>query len=117
MMLTNAVALTMLASGAPADVGYLPLVEGRNAEAVEELQSNDQLKTDDPARLINLGVALARQGQEAEARKMFEAAMRQADRLVLETADGQWKDSRHLARLALKMLDSGELGGARMAAR
>jgi len=117
MMLTNVAALAMLAVGTPADVGYAPLIEGRNADAVEELQRSPKLKQDDPARLINLGIALARQGREAEARAMFEAAMRQSDRLVLETADGNWKDSRHLARLAIKMLDNGALSTERMAAR
>ena len=92
-------------------------MEGRNADAVEELQSNAKLKQDDPARLINLGIALARQGREDDARSMFEAAMRQSGRLILETANGDWKDSRHLARLALKMLDSGALTTERMAAR
>lgn len=116
-MLTNVAALAMIASGVPADVGFLPLVEGRNAEAEKELNTNHQLEADDPVRLINLGVAYARQGRKAEARAMFEAAMRKSDRLVLETADGEWKDSRHLARLALKMLNSGELDTERMAAR
>lgn len=116
-MLINAAVLTMLAAGTPADVAYAPLMEGRNADAVEELQSNQTLRQDDPARLINLGIALARQGREKEARALFEKAMHQSDRLVLETANGEWKDSRHLAKLALKLLDSGALTTERMAAR
>jgi len=48
---------------------------------------------------------------------MFEAAMRGSDRVVLETAEGEWKESRHLARLALQMLDRGEFRAEQMAAR
>ena len=117
MMLTSAAALVMLANPLPANVAYESLIEGQDAEAVEQLQADTELQADDPARLINLGIAYARQGRTEEARAMFEAAMRSADRLVLETAEGEWKDSRHLAHTALKMLDRGEFRSERMAAR
>ncbi len=117
MFLTGASALIVLANTAPANVGYEPLVEGRDAAALEELNGNTDLASDDPARLINLGIAYARMGRTEQARAMFEAAMRSSDRVVLETASGEWKDSRHLARLAMQMLDRGELRTERMAAR
>lgn len=121
-MLMNGIAVLALMANAPAEipaesVGYEPLVEGRDAAAVEELNANTELTGDDPVRLINLGIAYARQGRTEEARAMFTAAMTNDDRFVLEVASGEWKDSRHLARLALKMLDGGEFGNARMAAR
>ncbi len=98
-------------------IGYEPLVEGRTLAAIAEIESNDALQTEDPARLINLGIAYARTGKTAQARALFEAAMRSENRLGLETANGEWKDSRHLARLALKMLDDGQFANERMAAR
>lgn len=117
MMLISSMAALLVASEAPAQVSYETLMEGRNADAVSQLESNAQLDGTDPAVLINLGVAYARQGREAEARAMFQAAMNSADRETLETAEGKWKDSRHLARLALLKLAAGEFRNDRMAAR
>ena len=48
---------------------------------------------------------------------MFEAALRNSDRLTLETANGEWRDSRHLAKLALTMLARGDFRSDRFAAR
>lgn len=98
-------------------VGYEALMEGEVATAITEIEANQTLEADDPARLINLGVAYAWLGQTANARAAFETAMRGEERVNLETSDGEWKDSRHLARLALKKLDNGELHNLRMASR
>lgn len=98
-------------------VGYEALMEGEAATAIAEIEDNQTLKADDPARLINLGVAYALIGQTANARDAFETAMRAEERVNLETSDGEWKDSRHLARTALKKLESGELHNLRMAIR
>jgi tetratricopeptide (TPR) repeat protein len=121
MSLSVMAAFALLATG-PADlaaekVGFEPLLEGRNAAAVAEIEANAQLEADDPVRLINLGVAYARQGRTEEARALFEAAMQGEDRVALETASGEWMESRHLAKLALKMLDEGEFRTERMASR
>ena len=113
LMLTNPVA----GNSASTSVGYESLVEGRDEIAIRELTENSRLAEDDPVRLINLGVAYARQGRREEAREKFEAAMRSADRAVLETAEGKWIESRHLARRALTMLDNNELGPARVIVR
>ena len=117
MFLTGTAALMILVSGAPSDIGYEPLLDGNDAIAVEVIEANTELAADDPAKLINLGIAYARQGRTKEARAMFEAAMRGSDRVVLETTEGEWKESRHLARLALQMLDRGEFRAEQMAAR
>lgn len=117
MVLETSVALLIVGSAAPVQVAYEPLMEGRTTEAVEQLQSSSQSSPDDPGVQINLGIAYARQGRDAEARAMFEAAMHNAERLTLETANGEWKDSRHLARLALAMLARGDFQQARVAAR
>jgi Flp pilus assembly protein TadD len=86
------------------DVAFEALAEGRTAEAVVQLQQSGGDKTEDPAVLINLGTAYARQGRIEEARQMFEAAMASSDRYDLELADGSWVDSRVAARMALANL-------------
>jgi hypothetical protein len=64
-----------------------------------------------------LGIAYARVGRTAEARAAFEAAASSDERFRLETASGEWMDSRDLARRALAMLDKGELSSTQFAAR
>lgn len=92
----------------PVDVAFDELAAQSNAAAIARIESNRQLDEADPARLINLGIAYARQGEPAAARTLFERAMRSSERLNLETATGDWVDSRALARRALAALDRGE---------
>lgn len=96
----------------PVDVAFGELAAQRDAAAIERIESNAQLDEGDPARLINLGVAYARQGEVDAARDLFERAIRNAQRLNLETASGEWVDSRALARRALAALDRGELSAS-----
>ncbi len=106
------------ASAAVPEVGFEELSEGRNQAAIVEIELNSELDADDPARLINLGIAHAREGRAEQAREMFRAALRSDTPLRLETATGDWVDSRTLARQALAMLDRGEFATpARVAAR
>ncbi len=90
------------------DVAYSELTAGENREAIERIEANENLAQDDPARLINLGIAHARLGDEANARAFFRAAVNSEQRLELETATGEWRDSRVLAKTALRKLDRGE---------
>lgn len=90
------------------DVGYEELVANENVEARKAIESCDTLASDDPARLINHGIALARTGNYEAARADFEAAASARESVELETADGRWVDSRRLARKALAMLEKGE---------
>ncbi|QYU70001.1 hypothetical protein J4558_07760 [Leptolyngbya sp. 15MV] len=115
--------ITIIATGflvqAPADtvdVAYPELSQGRNEAAIARIERNDSLRTDDPARLINLGIAHAREGREGEARALFRTAVRSEESVRLETATGAWRDSRDLARMALQMLDRGEFSPARQMA-
>ena len=102
----------------PVDVAFEELSEGNNSAAIKRIEQNAELQNDDPARLINLGIAHARQGAEREARAMFTAAAQTDTRYRLETAQGEWIDSRVLARRALAMLDRGEFRtNGRVAAR
>ncbi len=112
------IALLLAAAAAPVatDVGYQMLVDGRNAAAISAIEA-DSKATADPARLLNLGIAYARRGEDAKARALFELAYRARDRVELETATGEWVDSRTLARQALAMLDGGSFVSAGRVAR
>ncbi len=104
---------------APEDsqVAYDALLDGRNHEAIAQIDAADALEAEDPARLINLGIAYARIGDDAKARELFAAAMRSDDRARLETSNGKWIDSAHLARKAMQELETGKLRRERMASR
>ena len=84
------------------------LVDGRTSQAIADLKAELEIHPGDPALLINLGIAHAQSGNEAEARANFEAAMHARETIDLETANGTTTDSRRLARLAIAMLDRGE---------
>lgn len=119
-MALSILASLVLATGpaAAADVAFVELAAGQNDAAIQRIEANDALAASDPARLINLGVAHAREGRTDQARDLFRAAVRARTSVELETAAGTWVDSRDLARAALAMLDAGAFqGGAVLAAR
>lgn len=98
------------------DAAYDEVSTMRDAHAIERI-TPDAGAADHPAQLINLGVAYARQGETSKAREMLRRAARNDQMLTLETASGQWVDSRVLARRAILALDSGRLGAVHTAAR
>ena len=119
MSVIAAAALLVMAEGpvmvvsAPAtdyEIGYRELQAGENHAAIDAIQQGDQLPSTDPAKQINLAVALARVGEYEAAKERFDAAARNADRYELETASGDWVDSRVLARRGLAMLEVGKFG-------
>lgn len=112
LVLVLAAQAPIMVTGGPAsehDIGYEELLAGDARGALAEIEACDTLPADDPALLVNHGIALVQLGQREEARDKFAAASRQ-DRLELETASGRWVDSRVLARTAIAMLDRGEDG-------
>ena len=106
-MITALIAAAIAAQVPSAGVGYEQLVAGQNEAAISVIGERGAA-TRDPARLINLGTAHARNGDVEEARRMFVRAYYSRDWVELETATGAWVDSRTLARQALAMLDRGE---------
>lgn len=107
----------LLAAGAPAategtDVAYEALLDGQHQAAIVQLENSDQ--AEDPAVLINLAAAYAAEGRFADARAAYERAAL-ADRYELETTEGNWVDSRVLARRALAAMDRAVLDNTRMA--
>jgi hypothetical protein len=107
-ILAGAAVLMLAQSGAAMDVASEELMAERNEVAIERIEANDRLDRDDPARLINLGIAHAREGRVQEARQMFREVAGSDAAMRLELAGGEWVDSRDLARRALRMLDRGE---------
>lgn len=123
MALGTTLALVLLAQG-PAqsmdkvEVAYEELATGQNSAAIARIERTSSADSEDPARLINLAIAHAREGRVEAARALFMDAARLDTRYRLETADGQWMDSRDLARRGLAMLDRGEITlGTQMASR
>jgi hypothetical protein len=115
--LSSALVLLLQPAAQDVDVAFNSMAQGHDQRAIEQIEANAELETDDPARLINLGIAHARKGDEDRARQFFQAAIDSRERYDLETAKGAWVDSRTLARRAMKMLDSGEFGAQRMTLR
>ena len=108
IMAAEGPALVVSATPNEYDIGYEELVAGHDQEALTAIEECEKLSDHDPARQINHAVALARVGNYDEARARFVAAARNADRFDLETATGDWVDSRVLARRGIAMIDRGE---------
>lgn len=111
-ILTGAAAILLAQSGAMMDVAAHELMAQHNEAAIERIETNDRLDRDDPARLINLGIAHAREGRIGEARRMFREVAGSDAAVRLELAGGEWIDSRDLARRALRMLERGEFSAS-----
>lgn len=87
------------------EVSYEALQSGEAARAIAELESLRETNPDDPALLINLGSAYAQAGDSERAAEVYRAAIASDVRYRLELANGDWVDSRHAARLALRALE------------
>ena len=86
------------------DVAYEELRAGKNEEAVDKLTRKGAAQSGDPAALINLGTAYAREGMADKALASYRAAIDSPQRYELELADGSWMDSRWAARKAIQNL-------------
>lgn len=89
------------------EVAFQELTDGRLAQAIAALEASRAANPDDPATLINLAAAYARQGDAARAAEALRTAMSSDTRYRLELADGTWADSRTVARRALARLGEG----------
>jgi Flp pilus assembly protein TadD len=92
----------------PTDLAVAPLMARRSDEAIAVLERSRRADPEDPAVLINLGIAYAQTGREAEARDLFVAALAKRAAFDLATSGGRVSDSRQLARRAIRMLDHGQ---------
>jgi len=87
------------------EVAYEEIAAGRAEEAIHVIEARLAADPEDPALLINLGAAYARQGEMARAAAAFQAAFDSGTHYELELADGTWTDSRKAARRALATLE------------
>lgn len=110
MSLTAIILAAAMAASPAAEVAFDELATGDAAAAVTKLEAGS---VDDPAVLINLGTAYARQGSTDKALAAFRAAIASPERYDLELADGTWVDSRVLARTALARLQRSTAQAAR----
>jgi hypothetical protein len=120
MAVSALLASLLMAQSAPAttvDVAYDDLIAGKAAAAIDKIEHSDARAQNHVAAFINLGIAYARVGRTTDARAMFEAAANSDERYRLETATGEWMDSRDLARRALAMLEKGAFSSTQFAAR
>lgn len=115
MALGIALSVIMLTQSAAADVNAdttsLTAVSQASAATTQidiRTDIDDAIGQDDPATLINLGVAFARAGQTEAALQVLNAAVQSETRYRLETANGDWVDSRRLALKVIGMIDNGE---------
>ena len=117
MILASALVVQAPAPGDAVEVAYPEMVAGRSTAAIDKIERANPRDAGHPARLINLGIAQARLGNEDEARKLFAEAAACNERYWLETASGEWVDARTLARDALARLDRGEFAATTLASR
>jgi Flp pilus assembly protein TadD len=90
--------------GYPKDaLGFSALVDADYSTAESQLRAN-RVDKDDPARLLNLGLVLAKTGRAEQAARMFQRAM-QAEDVDLILADGEEISSRQAARRAMRALN------------
>ena len=99
------------------EVAYPEMVAGRTSAAIDKIEHADARDAAHPARLINLGIAYARMGEDEKARKLLSDAAACNERYWLETASGEWADAREVALKAIAKLDRGEFAGAQFASR
>ena len=87
--------------------GYSSLLNSDYSTAEREIRAANVSKYD-PARSINLGIALAKTGRPDQAAKQFNRVLMEAD-VEMVVADGQTVMSHDLARRALASLEHGVL--------
>jgi hypothetical protein len=87
-------------------IGYDALTAGDNERAVRDMLAG-HVSRHDPAFLLNLGQAYARNGQVSEARELFRLAAKKRDVVDLVLADGRVISSKLAARQALATVQVG----------
>lgn len=87
--------------------GAASLLSSNYANAEREIRAANVSKYD-PARSINLGIALAKQGRKDDAAKQFNRVLMEED-VEMIVADGQTVMSHDVAQRALAALQNGVL--------
>jgi hypothetical protein len=87
--------------------GYSSLLHSDYSSAEREIRSSN-VSMYDPARSINLGIALAKQGRRADAANQFNSVLLEED-VEMVVANGQTAMSHDVAHRALAALQGGVL--------
>jgi len=87
--------------------GYSSLLKSDYSTAEREIRAAN-VSAYDPARAINLGIALAKTGRAEEAAKQFKSVILEED-VEMVVANGQTAMSHDVAQRALTALESGAL--------
>jgi hypothetical protein len=87
--------------------GYSSLLGANYSSAEREIRAAN-VSQYDPARSINLGIALAKQGRANEAAQQFSSVLMEED-VAMVVANGQTVMSHVVARRALDALNNGVL--------
>jgi len=105
----GALAISVPASAEPQEIeypkgslAYEALVSADYGRAEEQLRADNRVHSNDPARLLNYGLLLAKTGRTAEARKLFKQVLAE-DEIELILADGETEGSHEVARRGLAM--------------
>jgi Flp pilus assembly protein TadD len=106
LVIASPVAAAQLSSNDPAP-GYSSLMHSDFTTAEREIRGA-KLDASDPARAINLGIALAKTGRRDEAAQLFRSVLAQAD-VEMIVADGDTVMSHQVAERALASLQNGVL--------
>lgn len=88
-------------------LAYRSLMAADYSGAERVLRTDSRVRRDDPAKLINYGLALAKTGRPEEARQAF-ARVLEEEEIELIMADGSASGSHDVARRGLAMLKSGK---------
>jgi Flp pilus assembly protein TadD len=83
-------------------LAYEALVSADYGRAEQQLRSDHRVHSNDPGRLLNYGLVLAKTGRMAEARKLFKQVLAE-DEIELILADGETAGSHEVARRGLAM--------------
>lgn len=88
-------------------LAYESLMAADYTLAEQQLRTDVRAHRNDPAKLINYGLALAKTGHLVEARRAFKQVLSE-DEIELIMADGSTEASHEVARRGLKMIKSGQ---------
>lgn len=82
-------------------LGYSELVSGDNEAAIRSIKSDTNVRHNDPAQMLNLGLAYERTGDFEGARRQYRDVLTQSRSAKLVLSNGAVVDSHDLAEMGL----------------
>ncbi len=87
-------------------LGYTQLTTGDNEGAIRAIKSDTNVRHDDPAQMLNLGLAYERTGDYANARHLYGTVLTQTRSTKLVLSNGAVVDSHDLAENGLNRVNA-----------